>query len=302
MADFTQYLLQKGYSAASVKAYQYTVKKFTTWATSHNIEPEFITYQQLIQYVQHLKSKGAITRTINGYFTALDHYYNYLITENAAYQNLIPTVQLNTKVIQPLYNILTPEQLQSLHTTFDIRAERLTKPSALASAFRKKVTIGLIVYQGLDTHALAHLSTSDLNLEAATIHIPPTRKHNERTLPLQAAQLLELYKYTQEIRPELLNHFPTCDPDLLVVHGYQHYMDAHRRLMQRLKRVSSLVQSTQQIRASVITHWLKKSPTGYNLREVQYMAGHKKVYSTEAYLRSDTESLQLDIDKFHPLG
>ncbi|TRX50917.1 integrase [Fulvivirga sp. M361] len=52
------------------------------------------------------------------------------------------------------------------------------------------------------------------------------------------------------------------------------------------------------IRASVITHWLKQ----YNLREVQYMAGHRKVMSTESYQRNDTEGLQLDVDQFHPLG
>jgi len=53
----------------------------------------------------------------------------------------------------------------------------------------------------------------------------------------------------------------------------------------------------KQVRASVITHWLGI----YNLRQVQYMAGHKYVSSTESYLVNRLEDLQSDIDKYHPM-
>jgi len=52
----------------------------------------------------------------------------------------------------------------------------------------------------------------------------------------------------------------------------------------------------KQVRTSVITHWLKI----HNLRQVQYMAGHRFVSSTERYLVNQTEDLQADIDLFHP--
>jgi len=54
----------------------------------------------------------------------------------------------------------------------------------------------------------------------------------------------------------------------------------------------------KQVRTSVITHWLKQ----YNLRQVQYMAGHRYISSTEAYLVNQMEDLQADIDQFHPMG
>ncbi len=53
----------------------------------------------------------------------------------------------------------------------------------------------------------------------------------------------------------------------------------------------------KQLRTSVITHWLKN----YNLREVQYMAGHRYVSSTEAYQINDLDDLIEDIGKYHPL-
>ena len=52
-----------------------------------------------------------------------------------------------------------------------------------------------------------------------------------------------------------------------------------------------------QIRASVITNWLKH----YNLLEVQYMAGHKYVSSTERYRTYNLEDLQKELEKYHPL-
>jgi integrase/recombinase XerD len=66
----------------------------------------------------------------------------------------------------------------------------------------------------------------------------------------------------------------------------------------KLKKLNRNIESVQQIRTSVITHWLKH----YNLREVQYMAGHRYVSSTEAYLINDLDDLQEDINKYHPIG
>mgnify|MGYP005854110209 CR=1 FL=1 len=52
------------------------------------------------------------------------------------------------------------------------------------------------------------------------------------------------------------------------------------------------------IRSSVITHWLKN----HNLRQVQYMAGHKYVSSTERYQQNNLEALQKNIEGYHPLN
>jgi site-specific recombinase XerC len=68
-----------------------------------------------------------------------------------------------------------------------------------------------------------------------------------------------------------------------------------QKLMQKLNKQSSKVTSAKQIRSSVITHWLKL----YNLRQVQYMAGHRFVSSTEAYLINDLDDLLEDVNKFH---
>lgn len=52
-----------------------------------------------------------------------------------------------------------------------------------------------------------------------------------------------------------------------------------------------------QIRASVITNWLKH----HNLCEVLYMAGHKNLNFTERYRTDNLKDLQKELEKYHPL-
>ncbi|MGV8138348.1 MAG: integrase [Mangrovibacterium sp.] len=52
-----------------------------------------------------------------------------------------------------------------------------------------------------------------------------------------------------------------------------------------------------QIRISVISHWVKEK----NIREVQYMAGHASIYSTQRYIRASLDDLKDELSLFHPL-
>lgn len=82
------------------------------------------------------------------------------------------------------------------------------------------------------------------------------------------------------------------------------YLFHKKRLIQDMSRIKAMINryepclnSLAQIRASVITSWLKN----YNLREVQYMAGHKYVSSIERYRTDNLEDLQKELEKYHPL-
>lgn len=60
--------------------------------------------------------------------------------------------------------------------------------------------------------------------------------------------------------------------------------------------MNSKIKTLEQVRASVITHWVKL----YNLRKVQIMAGHRYISSTEAYKENNLDDLKEDIINFHP--
>ena len=106
-------------------------------------------------------------------------------------------------------------------------------------------------------------------------------------------------EYTLQVRQAILAGNPKETKQLLLTKGSSdHLQNAIQKLLEKLKKKHKEIENLKQIRASVITGWLKV----YNLREVQYMAGHRYVSSTESYLINDLEDLKEDINKYHPMG
>ena len=68
-------------------------------------------------------------------------------------------------------------------------------------------------------------------------------------------------------------------------------------LLKNLKQYNHKVSSYGQLRASIIVNWLAR----YNLRQVQYLVGHRYISSTEKYVQDDLENLHDIVKNFHPL-
>jgi integrase/recombinase XerD len=290
------YLKQKGKSKTTIVTYLKIYRLYERWATCQRLDPEYANHTDLLDYIAHLRQQGLVQNTIQNYLGALVHYFEALVDKETIVHNPANYIQLKSQPKHTLHTILSKGQLEELYTNFEVKGKRKTKASAHASALRNRIAVGLMVFQGLDVKDLGRLLKEDVNVLNGTVHIRASRTSAARTLALQAIQIIELDRYIGRTRKELQQHFNKEDSELLLITGYSHYYDAHRRLMQRLQKQEKTVKSTAQLRASVITHWLKQ----YNLREVQYMAGHKQIHSTEAYQRNDTEGLQMDIDRLHP--
>ncbi|WP_237214941.1 hypothetical protein [Salinivirga cyanobacteriivorans] len=129
-------------------------------------------------------------------------------------------------------------------------------------------------------------------MDKGKIYIPSTRRTNKRILELKPFQILPLHEY-------LLTERKSLNED---IEG--NYLFHKKRLIRGMSRIKAMInryeprlKNIAQIRASVITNWLQH----YNLREVQYMAGHKYVSSTERYRTDNLEDLQKELEKYHPL-
>ena len=143
----------------------------------------------------------------------------------------------------------------------------------------------------------------DLKLKEGQIYIGGSRKSNERTIELKSKQIIELMEYQYQVRAEIIKERKEETIDkLFLSSGSVGSKKASDKLhiwkgfTKELKKQDSRFINFQQLRGSVISHWLKQ----YNLREVQYRAGHRYVSSTESYLVNNTEDLQADIDQYHP--
>ena len=300
---FIQYLLKKGYSTTTTRRYVKDVLVFMKWLEKENLTAELVNYADVLHYVQSYNKKVK-QRTLSTVVNSIKHYYNYLKFTGKVTQN--PTLQIQIRGIKrrSLYTILTKKELERLYHHYEIpeENEKLKNlnwyKSAQLSSKRNKIILGLLIYQGLNTTDISHLTVKDLKLREGNIYVAPTRRSNERTLKLVAHQILDMMEYIHTIRPQLIA-LRKKDSEVLFINnqGGNNFYNLMNYLLHQLKQQSSKIESIRQIRSSVITHWLKN----YNLREVQYMAGHRYVSSTEAYLINDLDDLQEDITKFHPL-
>jgi integrase/recombinase XerD len=302
--EFVEYLLLKGYSLSTIERYVKDSIKFTQWSAQENIPIEQVSYSDVLYYIQNKRGKikqASISKTVN----SIKHYYNYLQLKEIVKDN--PTQQIQIKGIKRkiLYNVLSKQELESLFNNFEIPTEESKNKnqnwyaSSILTKKRNKVMLGLMIYQGLNGQELGNLKEADLKLREGKIYIAGTRKSNERTLKLEAHQVLDMMEYTLQVRPQLVTLNKKTSLMLFTnSQGGSSFHNVIAYLIKYLKKQNSKIQNVQQIRTSVITHWLKQ----YNLREVQYRAGHRYVSSTEAYLVNDLDGLQEDIAKFHPIG
>jgi integrase len=165
---------------------------------------------------------------------------------------------------------------------------------------RNYVMLQFFVYQGITTREILELQTDDIQLHKAGVSIPKgTQRGNARTLPLNATQIGSLMQYLNEIRPQLAN--PESGTLFLSIpqSNYKAVKKTEvdfRHFVKQLKRLDRNFEGFAQIRASVITGWIKN----FGLRKAQYMAGHKSIVSTEEYLPNYIEDLADDMTKFNP--
>ena len=178
---------------------------------------------------------------------------------------------------------------------------------------RNKIILGLLIYQAITTKELSKLETGHVNLKEGKLYIPGNRRRNSRTLELKPFQVMELHEYLTQTRPKILNEITAPKPArkpgrinktrikehlFVSINGSEHIKNSLLHLFRDVQKINPGIVNAARIRRSVIVHWLKTR----NLREVQYMAGHKYVSSTERYQTNNLDKLQSKLEKHHPLN
>lgn len=301
---YTHYLASKGQSTSSIQSNQKNLYHYLTWCEDEHLEPENATHNHLITYIRHLQKRSVKQITVQHHINSIKHYYNWHIEKETLHTNPCQNLQLKGIQRTQLYHLLKPQELEQLYENYTI-PEATTKTAnqnwfkaQQLAAKRNKVMLGLLIWQGLNTTELFALSTQDLKLREGKLQVTGTRRSNPRTLKLESVQIMDLMEYTLQIRKELLAQTKKETEQLFISGGKgKQPKGIMQKLMQTLKKQNPKVDHANQIRTSVITHWLKQ----YNLRQVQYMAGHKYVSSTEAYQINDLEQLSEELEKYHPM-
>lgn len=151
------------------------------------------------------------------------------------------------------------------------------------------------MYQGLTVGELTRIERRDIRLKEGKIKIGGTKTTNERTLDLNAGQVIELQQYLDKNKwkeGKLFTEGRKRDISEKNINNRLQHM------FSQLRQLNPKIINAKQIRSSVIAHWLRKD----HLRQVQYMAGHKYVSSTQRYQLDNLDDLKNELQQHHPMA
>jgi len=294
MNDYNIYLEKENYSKSTVDSYTKQVDKFIKWCHRNHTTAIEIDYKKCLKYIQYLNRKGTAKKTVNHRLRSVQLYFSYLMDENYRTDNPIENTSVKGVKRNTNYNLLEADELEDLYYSFE--TDNYQEEYHKYTLKRAKIIIGLIVYQGLNTTDLNHLLLEHLQLSKGKIYVPSTKRSNARELELKPWQIMEFIEYTNEVRLAIQNKINNHSEQLFNTNARFDSIVHH--IFKKLKKYNQKVENTKQIRASVITNWLKQ----YNLRKVQYLAGHRYISSTERYVQDDLESLHEMVNNFHPIS
>jgi len=300
---FKDYLQALGNGENTTAQKQNYTGCFLKWLELENLDEQQVRYNDLLNFIDYCKLEHISKKQINGILRSLRNYYDYLKQTRPNLINPAANLYLKGTRHKLPSNIIAFNELESIYQTYPIRNNRQK---------RNKVMLGLLIYQGLTTEELQQLKQEYLKLKKGKILILGNPRRNSRTLDLKPFQILELYEYVNEVKPSILNGIGESKPSrkpsrinqdrikeqlFISINGSENIKNSLLHLFKEIQKNNPELKNAKQIRSSVIVNWLKL----FNLRQVQYFAGHKYVSSTERYQMNNLENLQSKLDKYHPL-
>ena len=293
--DYKRYLQKENYTKSTIKSYENGAETFIKWCKRNHTNPDLIDYKTILKFIKYLQRKGTTKKTVKHKIGTIKIYFKYLLSENYRVDN--PVENINIKGVKRIinYNSLEADELEDLYYSFE--TENIKDAYHKLTAKRNKIIVGLLVYQGLNTNELIHLELEDLQLYKGKIYIKSGARSNSRALELKSWQVIAFLEYIKEVREEILER-KSLETNRIFIPNNARLGNTVQHIIKKLKKTNQKVKNIHQIRASVITKWLKQ----YNLRQVQVLAGHRYISSTERYLQDDLESLHEIVNNFHPIN
>ncbi len=302
---FIDWLVKRRYKKDTIRVISNYAAHYLDWLESEKIIAPEAQYRDVVAYLSFQREKEESERLAGNRLTAVRHYYQYLRYGNNGQSNPAEKLFVRNQKRCLVHDVLAKEQLLDIYQSY---------PNETSREKRNKSILGILVNQGLRKEEIPILKAHHLKLREGKLVVPPNGLTNGRTIKLASNQILDLQEYLLVIRPQILkemnrkNRFgrkPTnknqnaeTDQLFISMHGSLVLKASLHHLMGALRKEYEELKGCQQIRMSVITHWLKEK----DIREVQYLAGFRHLDSLAYYQKYHTEELEAELKKYHPLS
>ncbi len=302
---FNQYMKRKGWSNRTIETYNHNLKQFFQFirTTTNKKKIKEITditskeinnFQSCLFYYKNNKNKGySIQSQINKLGT-LRAFFKYL-QEN------------NYIIINPASDIILPkaEKKISKRAIKEKEVEKIFKviDSQTLIGYRDRVIIELLYTTGIRVSELINLKMSHINFDDDLLLIEKGKGNKDRYVPLCNRMKKYLKEYLTKVRLELLKkNLKKKDDQYLFLNQYGERIHRRSTINYTIKKYCKKAKIKGQIgahnfRVSCGSAMLKG---GANERYVQELLGHRKLETTERYLRIQISGLKEEHTRKHP--
>lgn len=288
--SFTDYLLlEKNYSALTVKAYQNDLDTFLEFIKLEYQTDSIneVNYAQIRTWIVALVESGLSNRSINRKVSALNTYYKFLLKTS--------TIQINPltkhKALKTSKKIQIPFSEAEVSTVLDdFNFENDFE------GIRDKLIIELFYSTGIRRIELVELKLLSFNLDNKTLKVLGKR-NKERIIPLLESVIVTLNLYLKE--RSSLSTIIDSDYLFLTQKGVKIYETlVYRIINDYFSKASSKVKKSPHIlRHSFATHLLNQ---GADLNAVKELLGHSSLAATQVYTHNSITELKKVHVNSHP--
>jgi len=280
--NFRGYLLQTTLTERSVNRIDRLTNAWLKWLP---IEVEDSTYQNLMNYIGHLKKEGKSVHHINRSLQSISHYYDYRELPNVAI-----SARLRGQITKAKLKAFTAEQMDQINECYEAKSRRGYYHHS------DQIILGMMIYQGLEIGDFMVLELKDLKLEKGRIYIPARGKRLSRTLLLESHQVLVLHTYIQEHREDSSEKLFAPQCDTYNVFHWQYKQLAKQAKNQVKEKLGLELIKLHQLRQSRIKYWIEQ----HGVRKAQYLGGYRTTLSVERYRDPNMEDLKEQVRMYHP--
>lgn len=287
--EFIGYLkIEKGLSENTVDAYWLDVQKLMEFSLKHRLNPEEITYKDLVLFITELYDLGIAARSQARIISGVKQFYQFLLLND--YIEDIPTRLLETPNIgRKLPEVLEIDEINQLMNSIDLSKNE---------GQRNRAILEMLYSCGLRVSELVNLKFEHIFEDDGFIRVIG-KGNKERLVPLNNYVIEELNLYKESTR----NHQH-------IKPGNESFVFLNRRgtaltrvmiftLIKQLAETAGIKKniSPHTFRHSFATHLLEG---GANLRVIQDLLGHESISTTEIYTHLDQSYLRDTIMSYHP--
>jgi len=285
--QFTYYLkLERGVAENTLVNYLYDLKKLQQFLGSDldMLHVEESDIRNFIYFVADFLAPSTQARILS----SLNHFYNFLILQNAIQNNPVTFIELPRQT-RKLPVVLSVDEIDLLQSSINFGKDE---------GIRNDAIIETMYSCGLRVSEVIGLKLSDLYFDEGFIKVLG-KGSKQRFVPIASSAVKKISSYIAENRSHLKIKSEAEDILFLNRRGAQLTRAMIFTILKDLTKIAALTKnvSPHTLRHSFATHLLEN---GADLRSIQLMLGHESITTTEVYLHLDKQKLKQEVEKFHP--